>query len=207
MARRAIARDDCSALQSRPQRDHSTGVRPPRAHEAQGRAREHAVGGPVAGRQRARGRADELARALEIVRHAPRRHAPATAGARTRGRRPRARRTRSPRRARRRRTTCSPTRKNVAFTPAFSSSSSVAGVPAGCGPSSNVSATPSACGRRHARPRRGATPGNSGAGAGHGPERRTGDRHHRPRQPSAVARGRRVRNTREAMPASIRTPC
>ena len=52
------------------------------------------------------------------------------------------------------RSTCSPTRKNVAVAPAAASASSTAGVPSGCGPSSKVSATPLSAARRQGMPRR-----------------------------------------------------
>ena len=62
------------------------------------------------------------------------------------------------------RTTCSPTRKKVAR--ASPSASRIAGVPSGCGPSSNVSATASARGMRSGMPSPAARRGRCAAGAG-----------------------------------------
>ncbi len=69
-----------------------------------------------------------------------------------------------------RRSTCSPTRKNVARTRRVARISRIAGVPSGCGPSSKVSAAPAApragsAGSRAAGRRR-APPGQARAGRG-----------------------------------------
>ena len=64
------------------------------------------------------------------------------------------------------RRTCSPTTKNVARAVCSRSSSSTAGVPRGCGPSSNVSATARASGTRRAMRSAALTGGATGASAG-----------------------------------------
>ena len=81
-------------------------------------------------------------------------------------RRSRGRRRRSRPRAPGSRSTCSPTRKNVAVAPARSSSPSTAGVPSRCGPSSKVSAIPRGSRRRVGTPISPATRGTTGAAAG-----------------------------------------